>query len=83
MLFSGGSKMIREANKRDTEHIFDCVHPVCLYILKHIFQHNHNIRYGTNTTTTEYKRSLSLSPSRTLVVYKCWHNSKKNREKVP
>lgn len=49
---SGGSKTIREANKRDTEHIFDCVHPVCLYILKHIFQHNHNFRYGTNTTAT-------------------------------
>lgn len=61
MLFSGGSKMIREANKRDTEHIFDCVHPVCLYILKHIFQHNRNIRYGTNTTTTKCQLSFARS----------------------
>ena len=68
MLFSGGSKMIREANKRDTEHIFDCVHPVCLYILKHIFQHNHNIRYGTNTTTTKCQLSLSLSLTRCVRV---------------
>lgn len=49
------------ANKSDIKHIFECVHPVCLYIFQHILLYNLTaVRYSV---LEEYKHTHTHVPT--------------------